>query len=87
MEINTLRSELINDLEMNISSNELNTWFKNIELDLINDNELIIYAENEFASDWIRMKYSNHIQSSIDKILEKNVINKVTIKCSEKVTN
>lgn len=80
MEVNTLRDELVKDLEKKISSNELNTWFRSIELDLVNDNELRIYAENEFASDWIRMKYSNDIQSSIDKILQKSMTIKVTIK-------
>ncbi|WP_377897024.1 DnaA N-terminal domain-containing protein [Gottfriedia sp. OAE603] len=58
-----------------------------MDLELVNDNELRIYAENEFSSDWIRMKYSNHIQNLIDKILEENLIIKITTKCSEEVSN
>lgn len=56
-----------------IGQNVVNTWFKNSSIEGDQNNKLIVYVENEFASDWVRHNYSKLIQTHAEKLLDSKV--------------
>ncbi|WP_158318810.1 DnaA N-terminal domain-containing protein [Robertmurraya kyonggiensis] len=57
MENNKLWYEILESVKSEISPKAYNTWFKNTSLEIKENNSLVIYAANEFASDWVRKNY------------------------------
>lgn len=86
MRNNKLWEEMLDLIKLEISPNAFNTWFKGTSLEIKEENNLIVYAGNEFASDWIRKNYSKLIKSSAEKILEKEVDLKITSKNDEEAS-
>jgi chromosomal replication initiation ATPase DnaA len=69
--------ELWNNIKASIESEigeiAANTWFKSSSMELDQNNKLIVYLENQFASDWVRHNYSKLIQISAEKLLDSRV--------------
>jgi chromosomal replication initiation ATPase DnaA len=68
-----LWSNIKASIESKIGENATNTWFKSSSIDLDHNNKLIIYLENQFASDWVRHNYSSLIRTTADELLNSNV--------------
>lgn len=55
------------------SPNQLNIWFKDAKLKPVNEHELVIFVQNEFAADWIKRFYAKTIEKIATVILNKPV--------------
>jgi chromosomal replication initiation ATPase DnaA len=68
-----LWSNIKASIESQIGENTTNTWFRSSSIDLDLNNKLIVYLENQFASDWVRHNYSSLIQSTAEELLDSTV--------------
>jgi chromosomal replication initiation ATPase DnaA len=67
------KDKLIVSIESEIGQNAANTWFKGSSIELDQNNKLIVYLENQFASDWVRHNYSKLIQTATEELLDSKV--------------
>jgi chromosomal replication initiation ATPase DnaA len=68
-----LWSNIKASIESQIGENATNTWFKSSSIELDLNSKLIVYLENQFASDWVRHNYSTLIQTVAEELLDTNV--------------
>lgn len=61
------------DLRKKINEKAFSTWFKNTEIKKRTETEVIFYAANPFAADWVRKNYSDLIQKTASDILNTEV--------------
>jgi chromosomal replication initiator protein len=87
MDIQKVLNGILEDIKPELSSKAFATWFKNTELEVRNDDELVVYAGNDFAADWVRKNYIDMIRKSAVNILHKNVNISVASRPSEKAAN
>ena len=77
MENDALWQEVMEELKLSIEPNALKTWFKHARIHNIDKSEMVIYATNEFAADWMRKHFLQEVKSAVKKVLP--TIDKVKI--------
>lgn len=87
MENNKLWGEILEEVKLEISPKAFNTWFKSTSIEITENNCLVIYVANEFASDWVRKNYFTLIHTAAKKILEKKVKVIITSKNNEEASD
>lgn len=73
MDNNELLEKVLEVIKLEISKKAFNTWFKDTSLVLRDNETLVIYVANEFASDWVRKHYFNLLHATAKNILNKEV--------------
>lgn len=68
-----LWSNIKASIESQIGENATNTWFRSSSIDKDHNRNLIVYLENQFASDWVRHNYASLIQTTVEELLDSNV--------------
>ncbi|WP_158638654.1 DnaA N-terminal domain-containing protein [Metabacillus litoralis] len=84
---NTLQDDIFEAIKSEISPKAFKTWFSGANIALNEEKLIIVTAENEFASDWIKQHYSSLIKTTAEKILYKEVEVKIISKNDEEVSN
>ncbi|MDQ0230179.1 DnaA N-terminal domain-containing protein [Metabacillus malikii] len=87
MENKELLTKVLDTVKNEISTNAYNTWFKVISLERDSNGKIIIYAANEFASDWIRKNYSAIIHNTVKIQFAEDVDILITSKSDKNSTN
>lgn len=77
-------------IQLNISSANFATWFKNTEISSYNDGEVIISTPNTFAKEWLEQKYNKiifKILHSLDENIKeiKYVVGKTSFRPQNKI--
>ncbi|MFE7064251.1 DnaA N-terminal domain-containing protein [Sutcliffiella sp. NPDC057660] len=78
-----LWNKVLEIIRKEISEKAFTTWFKNTGIKSLTDDEIVIYATNDFAADWVRKNYSQLIGRSSSAILNKEMKISITSKSSE----
>ncbi|WP_068676991.1 DnaA N-terminal domain-containing protein [Oceanobacillus sp. Castelsardo] len=66
-----LCSEVLNRISEKISDTSFATWFKKTSAEIENDT-IIVYADNEFGKDWLEHNYDGLISETVKGITEKS---------------
>lgn len=78
-----LWNKVLEIIRKEISEKAFTTWFKNTGIKSLTDDEIVIYAANDFAADWVRKNYSQLIGRSSSVILNKEMKITITSKSGE----
>jgi hypothetical protein len=66
--VNDFWSVVLRRINLKLSKPSFETWFKNTTAE-ITDNTVIVYANNEFAVDWLQERYLNLITETIREVI------------------
>ncbi|MCK8824527.1 chromosomal replication initiator protein DnaA [Fuchsiella alkaliacetigena] len=71
--LNKIWRESLEIFKAKLSKPSFETWLKSTKLLSIKDNAAIIEVPNEFSRDWLETRYSDLIEETINKLIDKNL--------------
>lgn len=68
MELIELWRTILKRVKSEVTPSNFEIWFKNTELREKNEDELVVYAANEFAVEWLNKHYKSLIENIASEI-------------------
>ncbi|GIQ70031.1 chromosomal replication initiator protein DnaA [Xylanibacillus composti] len=79
----SLWQKILDDLQTKVSKPSFDTWLKSTKALVLNDQQLVICAPNNFAKEWLESRYTKLIRTAVIDILGKELELRIVVEDDE----